>query len=127
MASKLDVDEIAAKNGTDPVTLTKQSAAKAWINFNGTGTIAARDSFNHSSLTDNGAGDYSVTVSNAMNNVNYAVSGAAGYGNTNQFCLNVPESDYAPTTTVLRIQTPYVNTTIGDCTFVSPHVHGDLA
>jgi len=47
-------------------------SSKAWINFDGTGTIASRDSFNHSSLTDRGTGQYTVTISNAMNNANYA-------------------------------------------------------
>jgi len=51
-----------------------QFTAKAWINFNGTGTIAIRDSHNVSSITDNGTGDYTVTFSNAMANANYAVS-----------------------------------------------------
>jgi hypothetical protein len=51
--------------------------AKAWVNFNGIGTIAARDSFNVTSLTDNGTGDYTVTYSNSMGNGNYAVNTSA--------------------------------------------------
>ena len=47
--------------------------ASAWVNFNGTGTIAIRDDFNVSSLTDNGTGDYTVTYTNAMADTNYAV------------------------------------------------------
>ncbi len=54
-----------------------QGRAKTWINFNGTGTIAIRDSFNVSSITDNGTGDYTVTFSNAMSNANYSISGSA--------------------------------------------------
>ena len=125
--STLKADTIQNTSG-GAATLTKQHAAKAWVNFDGTASGAtARDSFNLSSMTDNGAGDYSVTISNAVSNANYAASGAAGYANTNQFCMNVPESDYSPTTTVLRVQTPYANTTLGDCSFVAPHIHGDLA
>jgi len=41
-------------------------SAKAWVNFNGTGTIAARDSLNNASLTDNGTGDYSVGYTNSF-------------------------------------------------------------
>ncbi len=74
--SDIRVDTISAANGTDPVTLTKQSAAKAWINFNGTGTIATRDSFNVASLTDNGTGDYYVNLTNAMNNAGYSCTTA---------------------------------------------------
>ena len=40
MTSVLNVDSIAAKDGTSPVTLTNQYAIKIWINFNGSGTIA---------------------------------------------------------------------------------------
>jgi hypothetical protein len=52
--------------GTGPVTLTGQFAAKAWVNFNGTGTVAIRDSENVTSITDNGTGDYTTNFSNAF-------------------------------------------------------------
>ena len=48
-----------------------QGRAKAWVNFNGTGTIAIRDSFNISSLTDNNTGDYTVNFTNNFSNTNY--------------------------------------------------------
>ena len=48
--------------------------AKAWVNFNGTGTVAIRSSFNVSSITDNGTGDYTVNFTTAMPNANYAVT-----------------------------------------------------
>ena len=47
---------------------------KAWVNFNGTGTIAARDSLNNASLTDNGTGYYTITLTNAMGNANYVAT-----------------------------------------------------
>ena len=49
--------------------------AKAWINFNGENTVAIRDSFNVSSLTDNGTGNYTVNFSTAMANANYVFVG----------------------------------------------------
>ena len=52
---------------------------RAWVNFNGTGTIAIRASGNVSSLTDNGTGDYTVNFTNAMPDVNYC-SLATGTG-----------------------------------------------
>ena len=70
--STLKADTIQSTGG-GAATLTKQSAAKAWINFNGTGTIATRDSFNLSSLSDIGTGEYSVTITSAMSDTNYAV------------------------------------------------------
>ena len=47
--------------------------AKAWVNFNGTGTVAIRDDFNISSITDNGTGLYTVNFTTAMANTDYAV------------------------------------------------------
>jgi len=47
--------------------------AKAWVNFNGTGTVAIRSSFNVSSITDNGIGNYLMNFTVAMSNTNYAV------------------------------------------------------
>jgi uncharacterized protein (AIM24 family) len=47
-------------------------ACRAWVNFNGTGTVAIRASGNVSSITDNGTGDYTVNFTNAMPDANYA-------------------------------------------------------
>ena len=62
-----------------------QRMAKAWVNFNGGGTVAIRDSYNVSSITDNGTGHYTVTFSTAMANANYCANitsqgGLAAYG-----------------------------------------------
>jgi len=48
---------------------------RAWVNFNGTGTVAIRASFNVSSITDNGTGDYTVNFTNALSDANYAFAG----------------------------------------------------
>lgn len=72
MASKLDVDEIAAKNGTDPVTLTKQSAAKVWGLTTSAAAVTA--SLNLSSGTDHGTGDYSYSLSSAFGNSNFSMN-----------------------------------------------------
>lgn len=45
---------------------------KAWVNFNGSGTVAIRASYNVSSITDNGAGDYTVNFATALADANYA-------------------------------------------------------
>lgn len=47
-------------------------ACRAWVNFNGTGTVAIRASGNVSSITDNGTGDYTVSFTTAMVDANYA-------------------------------------------------------
>ena len=48
---------------------------RAWVNFNGTGTVAIRAAFNVSSITDNGVGDYTVNFTNAMPDANYCIAG----------------------------------------------------
>jgi hypothetical protein len=49
-------------------------SARAWVNFNGTGTVAIRASGNVTSITDNGTGDYTVNFTTAMPDANYSVS-----------------------------------------------------
>jgi len=57
--------------------------ARAWVNFNGTGTVAIRGSSNVSSITDNGTGSYTINFTNALEDGNYAVGAtsewASGY------------------------------------------------
>ena len=74
--SDIRANTISDAAGTGPITLTKQSAAKAWVNFNGTGTIAVRDSENVSSLTDNGTGGYSANLTNSFSTTGYSTSGS---------------------------------------------------
>jgi len=81
----------ADKIATNSVTTAKLGSAeqsglcKAWVNFNGTSTVAIRASYNVSSITDNGVADYTVNFTTAMVDANYAVSlatdGAGGVGN----------------------------------------------
>ena len=47
---------------------------RAWVNFNGTGTVAIRASGNVTSITDNGTGDYTVNFTTAMSDANYAAN-----------------------------------------------------
>lgn len=63
-----DSASLATISGTAPLYM-----CRAWVNFNGTGTVAIRASGNVSSITDNGVGNYTVNMTNAMPDVNYAV------------------------------------------------------
>ena len=124
--STLKADTIQNTSG-GAVTLTQQSAAKAWVNFNGTGTIAVRDSLNNSSLTDNGTGDYTVTMSNAMANANYGMSSTAGrLANDGAFLTN-PIGTYSNTTTTHRIKGLYQDGGALDMNMMSNDIKGDLA
>ena len=57
-------------------------ACRAWVNFNGTGTVAIRASGNVSSITDNGTGNYTVNFMDAMPDANFSISGSIGSGST---------------------------------------------
>ena len=70
--STLRVDTIQNAAGTtSPINVP--GTAKAWVNFNGTGTVAIRASYNVSSITDNGTGYYTVNFTTAMADADYAV------------------------------------------------------
>ena len=77
---------------------------RAWVNFNGTGTVAIRASGNVSSITDNGTGDYTVNFTNAMPDINYSVVGGNGSGTAgnDDFTLTT-NYNAAPTTSATRI------------------------
>lgn len=51
-----------------------RGAAAAWVNFNGTGVVAIRDSYNVSSITDIGAGNYRINFTGALSSTNYSFS-----------------------------------------------------
>ena len=74
--SDIRVDTISAADGTSPVTLTKQSAAKAWFEFNSAGIVG---SFNTSSFTDVGVGDCHVSLTSAFTDDTYSVSTSNGW------------------------------------------------
>lgn len=80
-AQVLDEDDMATDSATRPASqqsvkayVDAASPIKAWVNFNGTGTVAIRASLNVSSITDSGTGVYAVNFSTAMADANYAVS-----------------------------------------------------
>ena len=91
---------------------------RAWVNFNGTSTVAIRDSANVSSITDNGTGDYTVNFTTAMPDTNYMSSGMAGFNSTNLINVSQPINNYAPTTTSCRYQTTPSNTQLFDPSYV---------
>ena len=128
--STLKADTIVASDGSSPVTLTKQSAAKAWVNFNGTGTIATRDSLNVASLTDQGTGDYTINFSNAMSNTSYSVN-INGSGSSFSYprltaCGTSGDTGFATTSHGMISLIPS-SFAADDIEFVVTSLHGDLA
>jgi hypothetical protein len=81
---------------------------RAWVNFNGTGTVAIRASFNVSSITDGGTGIYTVNFTTAMPDANYAIIGTTNNSAapaTNGGFLGIEQdSAVAPTTTSVQIK-----------------------
>ena len=79
-------------------------AARAWVNFNGTGTVAIRASGNVSSITDNGTGDYTVNFTTAMVDANYTpVVTAKQSSNGTQICFPVVPNEANVLTTSCRV------------------------
>ena len=112
-----------------------EGRAKAWVNFDGTtntsGSCDVRDSFNVSSVTDNGTGDYTVNfTSGVLSNANYCITGSISWGtNQSRNVLNVattPNTSYtAATTTALRLESVnYGNGNAYDANSVSIAVFG---
>ena len=69
--STLTVTNIKATGETASRSATNITAA--WVNFNGSGTLAIRGNGNVGSVTDNGTGDYTLNFSSAMADANYSV------------------------------------------------------
>jgi hypothetical protein len=105
-----------AADGQQSSTIVGQSGVypeykcRAWVNFNGTGTVAIRAAGNVSSITDNGAGDYTVNFTTAMPNANYAVTHALSSTGANYHIAVVISTN----TSAMRFATRYVTSFIGD-------------
>ena len=84
-----------AKLGTNEAS----GLAKAWVNFNGTSTVAIRASYNVSSITDNGTGDYTVNFTTALADANYNFTFGAQGGIPGQYNVT------SPTASALRVIT----------------------
>lgn len=77
---------------------------RAWVNFNGTGTVAIRASGNVSSITDNGTGDYTVNFATAMPDADYAVSGSASFNNAGAPDATVLSRDAVATSSASNVR-----------------------
>jgi len=103
--------------------------AKAWVNFNGVTTATIRSSFNVSSVTRNGTGDYTVNFTTAMPNANYNVVTASSIAVGANFNLSVPFAagggsitEAVPTTSAFRMTTTQTNGGATDCKYVTATV-----
>lgn len=108
--------------------------AAAWVNFNGTGTIAIRDSQGVSGLVDNGTGDYTSNFSSGFSAVDYAGTTSSSWDTVTSGVINfnraVGSSGYS-TTSLFRMQNVVVDSTTNrtglDVDYLYAVFHGDLA
>lgn len=104
---KTDTLQNVAGTKSVPVGTVVDGSAKAWVNFNGTGTVAIRAAFNVGSITDNGVGDYTVNFTTPMADANYApaIGASPNYGASVTFGMNWASgsgTEVAPTASALR-------------------------
>ena len=137
--STLKVNNIQDADGNNPSTAAQlnKGRAKAWVNFDGGGTLTSsdqtgvRNSFNVSSVIDNGTGDYTVTFATAMANANYAVALSVKIANSNNIATGSREmirqtASGGYTTTECRICCSSLTQQIGvDPTIFNCTVFGD--
>ena len=91
--------------GNSTTTNLQQGLTKCWISYKSTDTVSTRDSFNVASTTDNATGDFSITYTNGMANVNTAPTGAASLGNGTTY-LNLLDF-LIPTTSAQRTEVKF--------------------
>ena len=108
-------------------TNLQQGLSKSWCRWESSGTASVEDSFNHSSMTDNGTGDQTITIASAMANTTYAHVGMAGGGSTNLATIQQQQSSHAATTTAQRYETVYANGSVYDWPSINAALFGDLA
>lgn len=106
--AKFDTLQNVAGTKSVPVSTVVDGSAKAWVNFNGTGTVAIRASFNVSSITDNGTGDYTVNFTNAMTDATYGAAALLNGGSGGN--VIAPYTTTAPTTSAYRVGTRRTDT-----------------
>ena len=120
--SDLRVNTISASDGTSPVTLTKQDAAKVHTLVNQTGTQSVLGSFGVSSIADTGTGDTQIFYSNAFANSNYTFVNGLQRNGTSEFV----NSGFDNTTSYIKIEF-FSGGGTSDCNKIATTIHGDLA
>ena len=140
MAGKIVADTLEHSTaGSIATNYVVNGSAKAWVNMNGSGTPAARDSLNLSSITDHASGEFSHNISSAFANINYSnttsQSSNTNAANRAYTFIGMHQSGgsgtavVAPTTSVYRFLVSG-GSTIGtnyDAVYIDVHTMGDLA
>ena len=125
MTSVLNVDTIAAKDGTSPVALTKQAAAKHFAHWDSGTTI--QESLNASSVTDHTTGEFSITITNAMSDTNYIYLAGNGSDSTIVGSATEAPTRGSKTTSGGRLSVLKHDGNLVDNDEIFSVFHGDLA
>ena len=113
--------------GNSTTTNLQQGLAKCWVQFDGTASgAAARDSLNVSSMTDNGTGDYTITINNDMANDDYAYYGFSSRDTSGSQVGMFGDVDTSNVTTG-KFRVSELAGSFFDVGVVMCAVHGDLA
>lgn len=115
-------------DGTNSVSIeqTARGVAKAWVVFNGTGTVAVLNSYNVTSVSDDAAGKYTINFTKPMKNLNYVFSGSGRWNTTASAAHIGHNKDMVKSLTALPFQAS--NSTTGnaiDLTDINVVIHGD--
>ena len=125
MAGTLTISTLSDGTNSTSATNCIQGSAKAWVNFDGTGTVAIRSSYNVSSITDNGTGQYTINMTTSMPNTNYAIVASSGTPGAAKCSVEInvvgdaPITDSPPTVSSFRILATRYDSANQDCKYVS--------
>lgn len=126
--STLSVSNITDGTTTVGTSYVVNGSAKAWLNFNGTGTIAIRDSVNVASLTDQGTARYSINLSSSMSNASYSINALSGGTDNDANTSLEATSNHTITASEYRLVLRQSSgNTLEDMSHVFSSIHGDLA
>lgn len=119
MAGGLTISTLNDSSGVLATQNGMSGIAKAWVQFNGVTTATIRGSFNVSSVTRNGTGDYTVNFTTTMPDANYSVVGTCAEGGAGNMTALGLLNGTAPTTSAVRVTTRYYTSSVVDSAYVS--------
>ncbi len=117
---------VTSSDSTGKTTNLQQGLAKSWVNLDGTGTVGINDSFNVSSIADDGTAMYDFTHTSNMGNTNTVISGMTSRGSSNGYFVRCDDQQARTTSTIRLVHAAY-NTSETDDDPIMALVHGDLA
>ena len=126
MAGKIIADTLEHSTaGSIATNYVVKGSAKAWINFNGTGTVTIRDSLNVSALNDSGTGNYYYNPTNNLSSANYTRLVSAGSSGVRR----VADTGAAASNTAsaVIVITEDLAGSLADVDDANGQVYGDLA